>query len=209
MQDDKLNRLIKVSLLGTISFLLMYIEVAVPLFPEFLKIDISDLPALIGAFALGPIQGVVIELFKNILHGLFGTKTAFVGELANFLVGGIMVFVAGYIYKKNKTKKVALFGLLASTVVMSVSAGILNLYVFLPLYQKVLGLPISEFVKWGHRVNSHINSVNGFIYWAIIPFNLIKGVIVSIITMGIYKKVSILFVGKKENNRYIKKKETA
>lgn len=209
MQDDKLNRLIKVSLLGTISFLLMYIEVAVPLFPEFLKIDISDLPALIGAFALGPIQGVVIELFKNILHGLFGTKTAFVGELANFLVGGIMVFVAGYIYKKNKTKKAALLGLLVSTVVMSLSAGILNLYVFLPLYQKVLGLPISEFVKWGHRVNSHINSVNGFIYWAIIPFNLIKGIIVSIITMGIYKKVSILFVGKKENNRYIKKKETA
>jgi riboflavin transporter FmnP len=103
MRDEKLVKLIKISLLSVMAFLLMYIELPIPIFPEFLKIDISDLPALIGAFALGPIAGVIIELFKNILHGMLAGKTA-VGELANFLVGGCLVYVAGYVYRLEKAK---------------------------------------------------------------------------------------------------------
>ena len=111
MRSNKLNRLVKISLLGVIGFLLMFIEVAIPVFPSFLQIDISDLPALIGTFALGPGAGVAIELLKNILHGIFDGKTAFIGEFANFAVGSVLVFTAGYLYNRHKTKKTAAISL--------------------------------------------------------------------------------------------------
>ncbi|WP_125153375.1 ECF transporter S component [Clostridium rectalis] len=200
MRNEKLGRLIKVSLLIVIGFLLMYIELPVPLFPEFLKIDISDLPALLGAFALGPVEGVIIQLFKNILHGIFATKTAFVGELANFLVGSVMVLVAGYVYKKNKSRRSAFIGLALGTIFMSIAAGVLNIYLLLPLYQKVLHIPIEDFVSMAHKVNPSITNINGFILWSIVPFNIIKGIFVSCITMGTYKKISPI-LHKDENEK--------
>ncbi|RXI47873.1 ECF transporter S component [Clostridium tetani] len=190
MKDKKLSRSIKITLLSTIAFLLMYIELAVPFFPEFLKIDISDIPALIGAFALGPVEGVIIQLLKNILHGIFATKTGFVGEVANFAVGSVLVFIAGYICRSHKSKKSAFIGLLAGTILMSAVAGILNLYVFIPLYQKVLHIPIEAFIQMASKVNSAINSLGTLVLWSIVPFNLLKGIFISTLTMGIYKKVS-------------------
>lgn len=190
MKNRRLSRLIKVSLLSVIGFLLMYIELPIPLFPEFLKIDVSDLPALVGAFALGPIEGVVIELMKNILHGLFATKTAFVGELANFIVGAVMVLTAGFIYKNNKSRKSAVFGLVVATVVMSIAAAICNYYVLLPLYEKVLHIPLAAIVQLSQKVNPAIKDINTYIIWTIIPFNFIKGIFVSFITAAIYKSVS-------------------
>lgn len=190
MKNRRLSRLIKVSLLSVIGFLLMYIELPLPLFPEFLKIDVSDLPALVGAFALGPIEGIIIELIKNILHGLFATKTAFVGELANFIVGSVMVLTAGLVYKNNKNKKSAVIGLAIATVVMSIVAGVSNYYIFLPLYEKVLHIPLAAFVQLAQKINPAITNINSFIIWSIIPFNFIKGIFVSIITAAIYKSVS-------------------
>ncbi|MCT8975832.1 ECF transporter S component [Clostridium sp. CX1] len=190
MRNGKLNRLVKISLLSVIGFLLMFIEVAVPIFPTFLKIDISDLPALIGAFALGPTAGVAIELLKNILHGIFKGSTAFVGEFANFAVGTALVFVAGYIYNKNKSKKTALIGLLTGSLVMAVVASLLNYFILLPLYEKVLNFPISAVVAMGHKLNSNITNLETFILWSIAPFNLIKGIILSALTMAVYKSVS-------------------
>lgn len=192
MKDLRLNKLIKISLLSVIAFLIQYIEIPLPFFPEFLKIDASDIPALLGAFALGPVEGVIIELFKNIIHGLMGTKTAFVGELANFLVGGAMAFVVGYMYKYNKSRKTAIFALLIGSIFMSIIAGVLNYYVFLPLYQKVLHVPMEAFVQMGSAVNPAIKDLKTFILWSIVPFNLIKGIVVSAITLGVYKSVSPL-----------------
>lgn len=192
MRDEKLVKLIKISLLSVIAFLLMYIELPIPIFPEFLKIDVSDLPALLGAFALGPVAGVIIELFKNILHGMLAGKTAFVGELANFLVGGCLVFVAGYVYKHKKSKNGAIMALFIGTIVMSIFAGILNAYVILPLYQKVLHYPIDAVVGMGTLINPNIVDLRSLILWSIIPFNLLKGIIVSVVTLGLYKRVSPL-----------------
>jgi len=190
MRDEKLVRLIKISLLSVMAFLLMYIELPVPIFPEFLKIDISDLPALLGAFALGPIAGVVIELFKNLLHGLLATKTAFVGELANFLVGSVLVFISGYIYKAKKSKSGAIIGLLTGVVCMSVFAAVLNYFVILPLYQSVLGFKIVDVIGMGSVINPNIKNLTSFVIWMIIPFNLFKGVIISAMTLALYKSVS-------------------
>jgi riboflavin transporter FmnP len=192
MRDSKLNKLVKISLLGVIGFILMFIEVATPIFPSFLKFDISDLPALIGAFALGPGAGVAIELLKNILHGIFVGGTAFIGELANFLVGAVLVYVSGYIYNKNKTRKTAVTSLIIGSIVMTIAASVLNYYVFLPLYEKVLNFPISAIVGMGTKINPNIKNLNTFVIWAIAPFNLIKGIMVSILTVVLYKNVSTI-----------------
>lgn len=204
MKNVRLSRLIKVSLLSVIGFLLMYIELPLPLFPEFLTIDVSDLPALVGTFALGPIEGVAIELIKNILHGLFVAKTAFVGELANFIVGSAMVITAGFVYKSKKNKKSAVVGLAIATIVMSIVAGVCNYYIFLPLYEKVLHIPLAAFVQLAQKVNPAITNINTFIIWSIIPFNFVKGIFVSIITAAIYKSVSPILHEESVNKKLAK-----
>lgn len=211
MKNTKLNlnRQIKIALLSVMAFLLMYLEFPLPIFPAFLKIDLSDLPALIGAFALGPVAGVIIEFFKNVLHILFkGTQTVFVGEFANFLVGGILVFASGYIYRQNKTRKNAVIGLLIGVLSMSALAGLLNYYVLVPAYAKAFGAPVAAIVGMGTKLNSNIKGLGTLVLWGIIPFNLVKGVAVSLVTLGVYKSVSPiihkeeLLVDKKE---YVKK----
>ncbi len=198
MQDKKLNKLVKVSILGAIAFLIMFIEVPIPIFPEFLKLDVSDIPALVGGFALGPVSGIMVELIKNILHGIFKGGTAFVGEAANFFVGSVLVVIASLVYRRNKNKKNAILGLILGTIVMSGVAGILNYYVLLPLYETLLHFPIKAVVALGNKVNPKVTDLNSFIIWAIIPFNILKGVIVSAITVSIYKSVSVV-INKSEN----------
>ncbi|MCI1944793.1 ECF transporter S component [Clostridium luticellarii] len=190
MKGNKLNRLVKVSLLGVIGFLLMFIEVAVPIFPSFLKIDISDLPALVGTFALGPGSGIAIEFLKNILHGIFNGKTAFIGEVANFAVGSVLVFTAGYIYSKKKTKKSAMVSLGAGTITMSIAAALLNYFILLPLYEKVLNFPISQVVAMAGKINGSITDLNTLVLFAIVPFNLLKGIVLTALTLVLYKSVS-------------------
>lgn len=190
MKNQELNRMVKVSLLGVIGFLLMIVEFPIPLFPEFLKIDLGDLPALIGAFALGPMAGVMVELMKNLLHGIFFSKTMFIGDFANFIIGSTLIATAGTIYKMKKTKKRALIGIAAGTLFMCVVAGITNYYIFLPLYEKVLHVPIAAMISAAKVINPRVNNLNSFIVWVTIPFNLMKGILISVITMAVYKKVS-------------------
>lgn len=197
MRDKKINRLVKVAVLSVIAFLLMFLEFAVPIFPSFLKIDISDLPALIGTFALGPVAGISIEFLKNILHGIFAGQTAFVGELANFIVGTVLVVTAGFIYKARKTKKSAVLGLISGTITMSIAAGLINYFVLLPLYQRAFNFPISQMVAIAGKINGNITDVWTLILLSIVPFNLIKGCMLTVITLLIYKKVSIIL--KKED----------
>ncbi|MBV4418345.1 ECF transporter S component [Clostridium tyrobutyricum] len=197
MRDKKINRLVKVAVLSVIAFLLMFLEFAVPIFPSFLKIDISDLPALIGTFALGPVAGISIEFLKNILHGIFAGQTAFVGELANFIVGTVLVVTAGFIYKKRKTKKSAVLGLISGTITMSIAAGLINYFVLLPLYQRAFNFPISQMVAIAGKINGNITDVWTLILLSIVPFNLIKGCVLTVITLLIYKKVSVIL--KKED----------
>lgn len=190
MENKNLNRLIKISLLSVIAFLLMFLEFSLPIFPEFLKIDISDLPALIGTFAFGPAAGIGVELMKNILHGIFAGKTMFVGELANFMVGSVLVLVSGIMYKVKKTRTMACLSLTAGTIAASVAAGIFNYYLFLPMYETVLHFPIKAIVGLGTSINPRITDLNSFVVWSILPFNLIKYVLVSAITVVVYKSVS-------------------
>lgn len=191
MKQTNLNKMIKISLLSVIAFVLMFFEFPIPVFPNFLKIDISDLPALLGTFALGPVSGILIELFKNVLHIVFkGTQTGFVGEFANFMVGSIFVATAGIIYKIRKSKKTAILGLIVGTIVMSLAASVLNYTILLPLYAKVFKAPIEAFVAMAAAINPNIKTVKDLVLLSILPFNLLKGIVISAVTIPVYKSIS-------------------
>ncbi|CAM2753583.1 ECF transporter S component [Hathewaya histolytica] len=201
-QKLELSVLIKVSMLAVISLLLMQIELSLSfLFPEFLKIDLSDIPALFGGFALGPIAGVLILLLKNLLHGILMTKTAFIGEVANFSVGVFLIYISSHIYIKNRSKKGAILGLLTGTIVMALVAGIMNYYIFMPAYANLYGVSVDSFVKMASKVNGNVNSFKSLIYWSIIPFNLLKGFIVSLVSMGLYKSLAPVILNNKHKNK--------
>lgn len=170
------NRFIKLSLLSAIAVILMYIDFPViPIFP-WLKIDLSDVPALMGAFAFGPLAGVIIELMKNLLILIVkGTGTAFVGELANFLVGVALVWPAAMVYKKNKTKKTAILGMVLGVLCIEVVGILANVYLLLPAY----GMAMSK------------AELMQYVTVGLIPFNGIKSILVCGITYALYKKVSV------------------
>lgn len=177
----------KVAMLSVIAFVLMQLELLVPIFPAFLKIDVSDLPALIGAFALGPFAGVAIEAVKNILH-LLQTTTGGVGELANFVIGSAIIVPAAIIYKRNKSKKSAIIGLTIGTVAMAITGALANYFVLIPFYTAFM--PIDAIVGMGTAVNHNINSVWDLVLLGILPFNLFKGAVLSVLTLILYKHLS-------------------
>ncbi|MBS4534631.1 ECF transporter S component [Clostridium sp. D2Q-14] len=185
--------LTKTAVLSVLAFLIMFIEVPMWFAPPFLKVDFSDIPALIGAFALGPMTGVVIELLKNILHiALKGTTTVGVGELANFIVGSIFVCIASIMYYKNKNFKSAIIGLILGTIAMTLVAAIANYLFLLPFYAKFYGTPIESFVEMGAAVNKYVSDVKSLVIFAITPFNILKGIMISVVTIPLYKRISPL-----------------
>ena len=173
---EKTNKMIKISLLSAIAVILMYIDVPViPPFP-WLKMDLSDVPALIGAFGFGPIAGVIIELFKNILYILIkGSGTGFVGETANFLIGSALVLPAGIIYHRNKSKKNAVLGMFLGAISIEIVGILANVYFLLPAYG--MHMSQAELIK--------------YVTVGLLPLNGAKAMIVSIITYFLYKRVSV------------------
>ncbi|KXZ39080.1 Riboflavin transporter FmnP [Alkalithermobacter thermoalcaliphilus JW-YL-7 = DSM 7308] len=184
------SSLVKISILSVLSFLMMFIQTPLMFFPEFLKLDVADVPAVIGGFALGPLAGVVIQLVKNLLHFAFKTSTGGVGELANFMIGSTFVLVSSAIYHLNKTKKNAVIGCIVATFAMALVGGITNYYILIPFYSRFY--PIEAIVAMSSAVNKYIVDLNTLIIYGIVPFNIIKGSVISIITIALYKRVRIL-----------------
>lgn len=180
--------LVKVSILSVLAFVIMFLELPLVIFPDFLKLDFSDLPALIASFSLGPIAGVLVQLIKNLLHFIIMTKTGGIGELANFIIGSALVIPAGFAYTKMKNKKGAIIGLLMGIVSMTVAGALANYFILLPFYAKIM--PIDAVISAASQVNSLIVDIKSLIIYAIVPFNILKGVVIAIITTLIYKKIS-------------------
>ena len=181
----------QIGMLGAIAVVLMLFEIPLPFAPSFYEIDFSEVPVLIGCFSMGPLAGVLIELIKIILNlCINGSVTAGVGELANFVIGIALVLPAAFIYKRKKTKKGAIIGLVTGTLFMTISGCFINAYVMLPTYAKAFGMPIEALVEMGSAVNASITDLFTFVMFAVVPFNLLKGVLVSIIVLLIYKKIS-------------------
>ena len=180
-----------IGMLGAISMILMLFEIPLPFAPSFYEIDFSEVPVLIGTFSMGPIAGMLIELVKVLLNLLVnGTDTACVGELANFCIGCSFCIPAGVIYQKNKSKKGAVVSLLVGTITMTFLGCFINAYVMLPTYSKAFHLPIENLVAMGTAVNGKITNLFTFVMFAVVPFNLLKGILTSIVVLLIYKKIS-------------------
>lgn len=185
---------VKIGMLAAISVVLMLFEIPLPFAPSFYEIDFSEVPVLIGAFAMGPVAGAAIELVKILLNLVItGTDTAGVGELANFIIGCSLCLPAAIIYKRKKTRKVAMIGMVAGTALMVVIGCLINAYVMLPAYSAAFNLPIDALVQMGTAINPNITNLNTFVIFAVAPFNLLKAVLVSLIVLLIYKKISPIF----------------
>lgn len=183
-----LDRLVKVGILAGLSYILMFIQLPIPIAPPFMKVDFADVPALIGGFALGPWYGVLIELIKNLLN-LSKTMTFGVGELSNFIVGSTFVLVSSLIYKNKKSKKSSIIGLAFGVLAMSAVATLSNTFVVFPIYGKVMHMELEAFAAMVPG-NNLVTNYFTLMLLSVAPFNIIKGALEAIVTELIYKRVS-------------------
>lgn len=206
--QDERSRTRKVAFIGifsAIAAVLMYLEIPLWFAPPFYEIDFSEVPVLICAFAYGPVAGVIAEFVKVILKlFLKGTSTAFVGDLANFIVGCTMILPASIIYHIKKTRKTALAGMAAGTALMTAFGSTFNAVYLLPTFAVLYGMPLEAIIGMGTAVNASITSVTTLVLFAVVPFNLLKGALVSGITFVLYKKVSPL-IHAQHTERKVKK----
>ena len=188
------TNLTMIAMFSAISAVLMVFEIQLPFSPSFVKFDFSDLPVMLGGFLIGPFAGGIIVFMKILLHFLLnGTTSFFVGDLSNLLLTLSFVLPASFIYQQKKTKKTTIQGLLVSIICTSLLAIIFNLFLIFPLYLKVLNLKMVDLINMIHVVNPLVKDVFTMIVFSLLPFNLFKYSIVSMITMLSYKKLSILF----------------
>ncbi len=182
-----------IGMFAAIATVLMLIEVPLPFAPTFYKLDLSEVPVLIGGFALGPIAGILIELVKVLINLLInGTLTAGVGEFANFAIGCALVVPATLIYRAGKTRKNAIIGMVVGILVMAFIGAAFNGILLLPAYGKAFGMPIDALVGMGSAVNPLVTDLFTFCLFAVAPFNLVKGALTAVITMILYKHISRL-----------------
>lgn len=180
------------AMLAAISYIMAFAEFPVPLSPSFARMDLSDFPALIGAFAFGPSIGVMIELVKNGLQ-LLSTSTGGVGELANFLMGSSYVLTAGLIYKWHKTKKTAVISCIAGSVVMGITAAVTNYFILLPMFE--MFMPMDQLIESFGMFIPFINTKLDVVLYNAFPFNLLKGLVIGAFTMMVYKRMTPVLKG--------------
>ena len=183
----------KVGMLSVIAFILMYFQLPITFVaPPFMKLDISDLPVLMGAFTMGPVFGIIIAALKNILRIVFkGTMTAGIGELSNFIISSTFAFVSAYFYRKHRTYKGAIISLTMGVLAMTFLAMLSNYFVVFPLYAKVM--PMDAIIAMGSAITSKITGLFTMMIYSVLPFNLIKGFTTSAVMMLVYKKISPIF----------------
>lgn len=182
-----------IAMFSALGGVLMLLEIPLFFAPGFYKMDLSELPVLLSTFYLGPVAGVLTELFKVLIKLLLkGTTTAFVGDFANFVVGCSFILPASIIYHHHKTRKTAIVGMVVGTLCMTVFGSAFNAFYLLPKFSVLFGLPLEQIVAMGTAVNGSITSVWTLVLFAVVPFNVIKGVIDSLLTYVLYKRVEPL-----------------
>ncbi len=182
------------AMLSAVAFVLMFLEFSIPIMPSFIKLDLSELPALIGSFAMGPGCGVLICLIKNLLH-LTITTTGGVGEISNFILGAFFVMPAGWVYKRMKSKKGALIGSLAGAVIMSLISFPSNYFFVYPVYENFM--PLETIVAAYQAILPAADELWKCLLIFNVPFNFAKALFSVAITMLVYKKISPILKGVK------------
>lgn len=184
-----------IAMFSAISAVLMLLEVPLFFAPSFYKLDFSELPVLICTFYLGPVEGVVCEFIKVVLKILLkGTTTAFVGDFANFVVGCSLILPASIAYQANPSKKGAALSLVLGTACLTIFGSLFNAWYLIPKFADLYGIPMEAIIGMGSQVNASITDLKTLVLFAVVPFNLLKGTVVSVLTFLLYKRVArVLF----------------
>lgn len=190
-EAQRTHKLAVAGMLSAVAFVLMFLEFPIPaLIPSFIKLDVSDLPELLAAFALGPIWGVAVTLLKNILFCIIrGTHSAYVGELCNFLLGSVFSFTAGLVYHRGKTRKSALGGAVAGAVLMALLSVPINYFLVYPAYVAA-GWPLEVIVGMYQAINPAAEGLLDCLVRFNMPFTLVKGLLDVALCFLIYKPLS-------------------
>ena len=183
-----------VAIMSALSIVLMMLEFSVPIVPSFLKLDVSDFPALLTSFSIGPWAGVAVCLLKNLLH-LFFTSTAGVGELANFIISAAFVFPAGLIYSRVRTKSGAMVGALIGAVISALVCVPVNYFITYPFYAKVM-IPMDAIIGMYQAILPFIDDLPEALLIFNLPFTFAKGAICILLTFLVYKPLSPILKGK-------------
>lgn len=192
MKRSSVRRLTMAAMMGAVAFVLMYFSFSVPVLSPFADFDFSYLPELIGGYILGPAGAVEIIAVKILLKLVFkGTSTMLTGEVQKFLLSCAYVLPAVLYYRRNRTKRGAAAGLALGTVVGIVTAIITNVYLIFPFYIKLYGMDWAAIIDMCSAVNPYIHDLPTMVAFSIIPFNLISMVVISLLAMLVYKKISV------------------
>ena len=194
MKEINVRKLTMTAMLSAVATVLMFFSFSVPVVPSFIKMDFSELPALIGAFSMGPVSGVMICLIKNLVN-LTATTTGGVGELCNFMLGACFVLPAGLVYKRKKTKMSAITGALIGAIVMAVLSVPINYYLTYPVYAAFI--PMDTIIGMYQAINPSVTGLLDAIIKFNMPFTFVKALFSVLITVLIYKHVSPLIKGTK------------
>lgn len=196
----KTKQVVLTGMFGALAAVLMLFEVPLPFIaPSFYSLDISEVPVLVGTFAMGPAAGAVMEGVKILVKLLLKpSTTGFVGEFANLVIGCAMVVPAGLIYRFSKTKKGAVMAMAAGTALMAAAGTVINALVMIPFYSRFM--PLENILEAGAAVNPAVSSVWGLAIFCVAPFNLLKGVIVSFLTALVYKRISCMIHSTEREN---------
>jgi len=191
-QNTQISYFVKIAILSAIAFVMMLFEVPLPFIaPSFYELDFSEVIALIGSFALGPVAGVLIELLKNILNIVItNTDTVGVGEFANFVTGCAYLLPAAILYRYRRDRKHAVIGIVFGTLSLALVGSLLNYFVMIPLYSNLFHLPVSTIVGMGQSIFPVIDTLWELVLLCVVPFNLIKGVLCGILTLLLYKRLA-------------------
>ena len=190
------RKLAGIAMLSAVGFILMFIELSVPIMPAFIKLDFSELPALLAAFAYGPMAGAAVCLIKNVIHIFIGGTTMAVGELSNFLMGVMYVVPAGLIYRKTQTRKGALIGAAVGCVAYALASVPINYFLIYPMFGQFV-VPMPVILGMYQTLNPNVENLWEALTQFNLPFNLFKEVLVSAITFVVYKKLSPILHGRK------------
>ncbi|MGO2547563.1 ECF transporter S component [Mammaliicoccus vitulinus] len=177
--DNKTKRLLTVSMLIAISFILMFLKFPLPFLPPYLTMDFSDVPVLVATFAFGPVSGILVTLFKNVLNFLIVSHEP-IGNTANFLASVCLIIPTYYFYRIKKSKLFMGYGLITGVILMTVFMSLMNYFVLLPLYGQIMNL-----ADLAHNLKMIVSA-------GIIPFNLIKGIVISVIYLVIFDKLKTI-----------------
>ena len=187
-----------IAVLGALGAVLMLFDFPIAIAPSFYKIDLGDLPCLIGAFALGPVPALFIQLVKILVKLLLKpTSTAFVGETAAFICSSVYCVSAAIIYQKNRSRNQALKAMIAASILMAFTGTIVNYLLIIPAYVKLYHMPLETIISLGQAIFPIISDKLSFVLCCVLPFNLVKAMIVDILTLLLYKRISPLL---KENS---------